>query len=58
MFDKVDIAKLNELDDLIDTSPVPPLSLKYKTKRFGDDNFDTSNNVLDIQNGSFVRVNS
>ena len=58
-FDKVDVTKLgNETLSSFDilSQILPPLSLKYKTKRFGDEeDFDTSNNVLDIQNGTYVR---
>ena len=58
-FDKVDISKLNDSTknsfDVL-SQIMPPLSLKYKTKQFGDtEDFATSNNVLDIQNGLFVR---
>lgn len=58
-FDKVDVSKLNgkgvKSFDIL-SQIMPPLSLKYKTKRFGDDeDYDTSNNVLDIQNGAFAR---
>lgn len=35
---------------------LPPLTLKYKTKRFtSNDDFNTSNNVLEIQNGQLIR---
>ena len=35
---------------------IPPITLKYKTKRFNDkENFKTSNNVLEITNGKYVR---
>jgi len=35
---------------------MPPLTLKYKNKLFGDDeDFSTSNNVLDIKNGQIYR---
>jgi len=35
---------------------LPPLTLKYKTKRFGDkDDYKTSNNVLEIVNGKYMR---
>ena len=35
---------------------MPPLTLKYKTKLFEDsDDFGTSNNVLEIRNGKFIR---
>ena len=35
---------------------MPPLSLKYKTKQFTEtDDYNSSNNVLEIQNGHYVR---
>lgn len=36
---------------------MPPLSLKYKTKTFNDDkdNFQTSNSVIEIKKGKYVR---
>lgn len=36
---------------------MPPLSLKYKTKSFKDerDNMETSNTVLEIMNGKYIR---
>ena len=35
---------------------MPPLSLKYKTKRFGDDDkYKSSNSVLEIENGKYIR---
>jgi DNA-directed RNA polymerase beta' subunit len=35
---------------------LPPLSMKYKTKQFGDkDDYATSNNVLEIQDGEMLR---
>lgn len=35
---------------------MPPLSLKYKTKQFKDtDDAKTSNNVLEIRNGTYIR---
>ena len=39
------------------TQIMPPLSLKYKTKLFkdGKDDYDKSNNVLEIRNGEFIR---
>ena len=38
------------------TQIMPPLSLKYKNKAFGDgDDFATSNNVLEINNGKYIR---
>jgi DNA-directed RNA polymerase II subunit RPB1 len=38
------------------TQIMPPLTTKYKTKLFKDtDNFSTSNNVLEIKNGKYIR---
>ena len=39
------------------TQILPPLSVKYKTKSFADDKDDmsTSNNVLEIKNGKYIR---
>jgi DNA-directed RNA polymerase II subunit RPB1 len=38
------------------TQILPPLTLKYKTKRFTDaDNYSTSNNVLEISDGEYIR---
>ena len=36
---------------------LPPISLKYKTKHFNDEKeeFSTSNNVLEIKNGKYIR---
>jgi len=35
---------------------LPPLSMKYKTKQFGDsDDYATSNNVLEIRDGEILR---
>ena len=35
---------------------MPPISLRYKTKKFkDDDDYKTSNSVLEIQNGKFIR---
>jgi DNA-directed RNA polymerase beta' subunit len=36
---------------------IPPLTLKYKTKLFDDESedYNTSNNVLEIRNGEYVR---
>ena len=36
---------------------MPPLSLKYKTKTFNDDkdNFQTSNSVIEIKKGKYIR---
>ena len=38
------------------TEIMPPLSLKYKTKQFEDgENKDTSNHILEINNGKYIR---
>ena len=35
---------------------LPPVSIKYKTKKFNtDDNYATSNNVLEIKKGKYIR---
>ena len=35
---------------------MPPMSLQYKTKRFGDnDDFSKSNQVIEIKNGKYIR---
>ena len=36
---------------------MPPLSMRYKTKAFKDDtdDFKTSNNIIEIQNGKYIR---
>jgi DNA-directed RNA polymerase II subunit RPB1 len=35
---------------------MPPISMKYKTKRFKDtEDYKTSNNVLQIENGKYIR---
>ena len=58
-YNKVDVDKLPKKDitcfDIL-TQILPPFTMKYKTKRFGDkDDFKTSNNVLEIINGTYVR---
>ena len=58
-YNKVDVDKLPKKDitcfDIL-TQVLPPFTMKYKTKRFGDkDDFKTSNNVLEIINGTYVR---
>lgn len=51
----------NSKDDTIDSFQIlsqimPPLSLNYKTKRFGDkEDPKTSNNILDIKNGNYIK---
>ena len=59
-FDKVDISKLTKKKELsnfnILSQILPPLTLKYKTKRFGEkDEYKTSNSVLEIVNGEYIR---
>jgi len=61
MFNGVDVAKLyanrKSLTNFDILSQIlPPLTLKYKTKLFKDgEDFGTSNNVLDIFNGTYNR---
>ena len=58
-YNKVDVDKLpkNNISSFNILSQVlPPFTLKYKTKRFGDkEDYKTSNNVLDITNGVYSR---
>ena len=59
-YDKVNINNLPGGDKIssfqILSQILPPLSLKYKTKRFGDnDEYKSSNSVLEIENGKYVR---
>tara|TARA_E500000178_G_scaffold157166_1_gene156920 strand:+ start:890 stop:6949 length:6060 start_codon:yes stop_codon:yes gene_type:complete len=50
-FHKTKVSNFDILSQII-----PNISLKYKTKRFGDDeNINTSNNVLEIRNGKMHR---
>ena len=52
---KIPNKKLISSFDLI-SQILPPLSIKYKTKRFkNDEDFKTSNNVLEIINGNYIR---
>lgn len=59
-FDKIDLTKLprdrpSSGFDIL-SQILPPLTLKYKTKRFKDDqDFDKANTVLEIVNGQYVR---
>ena len=59
----VDVEAINQLPDNISPFKIlsqitPPISLKYKNKQFGDDeDFKTSNNVLEIKNGEVIRGN-
>jgi DNA-directed RNA polymerase beta' subunit len=61
MFPKVDVNKLREKGDKITNFDVlsqilSPLTLKYKTKLFDEDeNYESSNNVLEIRNGEYIR---
>ena len=60
-FDKVDITKFPKKGNFsnfdIISQILPPLSLKYKTKRYSDknDNYKTANSVLEIENGKYIR---
>ena len=47
--------KLSSFDVL--SQIMPPLTMVYKTKQFkeGDDDYDTSNNVLELRNGKLSR---
>ena len=62
-FDKVDIGKLNsdkksqEISNFTILSQImPPLTVKHKTGRFDDkEDYKTSNNVLEIVNGEYIR---
>ena len=57
----IDVDKLRNLGDSITnfdllTQILPPLTLKYKTKKYKDsEDFNTSNNVLEIINGTYYR---
>jgi DNA-directed RNA polymerase beta' subunit len=59
MFPNTDLSefrktKISSFDIL--SQIIPPLTLKYKTKLFDEkENFETSNNVLEIRNGKYVR---
>ena len=58
-YNKVDVEKLPKKDISnfnILSQILPPFTLRYKTKRFGDkEEYKTSNNVLEIVNGKYVR---
>ena len=58
-YNKVDVDKLpkKEISNFNILSQIlPPFTLRYKTKRFGDkEEYKTSNNVLEIVNGKYVR---
>lgn len=61
MYDNVNEMQLFQQDTItsfdILSQILPPLTIKYKTKSFkeGEDNAATSNKVLDIKNGKFIR---
>ena len=60
-FPRVDIDKLSHYGDRIPSFAIisqimPPLSMKQKTKLYGDgEDYNTSNNVLEIRAGEYVR---
>ena len=59
-FDHVNIEKLFENNEIssfnILSQILPPMSIKYKTKRYNKkENYADSNNVLEINNGNYVR---
>ena len=65
-YDKVDVSKLPQQKDInknsitnfnILSQIMPPLTMKHKTGRFDSDKEDykTSNNVLEIVNGEYIR---
>lgn len=63
-FNEIDLNKINfheneTISNFDILSQIMPLmTLKYKTKRFADnDNYATSNNVLEIKNGKYIRGN-
>ena len=59
-YNKVDVEKITKSTNVsnfnILSQILPPFTIKYKTKRYGDkEDFKTSNNVLEINNGTYVR---
>ena len=58
-YDKVDISKIKRSGNTnsfeIMSQILRPISLKYKTKQFEDEDVKTSNNVLEINNGEYIR---
>jgi len=63
-YSKVNMVKLNDIINKVGTVSsfdiisqiMPPLTMRYKTKRFKDtDDYKTSNNILEIINGNYVR---
>jgi len=62
LFDKIDATSLALLGDEVTSFEIlsqilPALTLKYKTHQFNSSNeeYDTSNKVLEIKNGQFIR---
>ena len=59
-FNKVNINKLPTTDKIscfdIISQIMPPMTLRYKTKQYKDDeDYKKSNNVLEIENGQYIR---
>jgi DNA-directed RNA polymerase II subunit RPB1 len=59
-YKKVDVSKFSNLEEIssfeILSQILPPLSLKYKTNGFKDGyDYKTSNHVLEIENGIYIR---
>ena len=59
-YNKVDVSKFANLEEItsfeILSQILPPLSLKYKTSGFKDGyDYKTSNSVLEIENGVYIR---
>lgn len=59
-YNKVDVSKFSNLEEItsfeILSQILPPLSLKYKTDGFKDSHdYKTSNSVLEIENGVYIR---
>jgi len=60
-FNRVDVSKLSGLDKIssfdVLSQILPPMSIKYATGQFdkSSDDFKTSNKVLEIENGKFIR---
>jgi DNA-directed RNA polymerase II subunit RPB1 len=60
-YDKVDVAKLNEIGDKISSFDMisqilPPMTIQYKTNSYKDtEDYKTSNNVVEIENGKYKR---
>jgi DNA-directed RNA polymerase beta' subunit len=62
MYNKVDVEEIRKKGDSLTSFDVlsqiiAPITLKYKTKLFEEDNedFSISNNVLEIRNGKYIR---